>query len=96
MTTQISAEIKSDYKPMFYHTCERIGISPSTAISLFVQRMALIDAFPFDINEKIEVPNDITLASFAEADRMIKDGTGQEFSSLEAMREAMSEEDDEE
>ncbi|MCL2053829.1 MAG: type II toxin-antitoxin system RelB/DinJ family antitoxin [Oscillospiraceae bacterium] len=89
MTSQISAKVSAEYKIMFNHTCERIGISPSTAINMFVKRMALTDAFPFDINEKIDIPNETTLAAFKESEEIIKNNPEPGFSSIEEMRRSM-------
>ncbi|MDR0197677.1 MAG: hypothetical protein LBI36_05605 [Oscillospiraceae bacterium] len=54
--------------------------------------IAQISAKINDINEKIEIPNEITLAAFAESEEMVKNNSGREFASVEEMRKSVSEE----
>jgi antitoxin component of RelBE/YafQ-DinJ toxin-antitoxin module len=56
---------------------------------MFVKRMALMDAFPFDVNEKVDIPNAATIAAFEESEEIVKSDNGAGFSTIEEMRRSM-------
>jgi DNA-damage-inducible protein J len=90
VTVQISAKIDSDIKPDFERICKRSGVSVSSAINIFVRRMVYTDGFPFDLNEKIILPNEMTIEALQESQKTISNSTSRNFSSLYEMRKAMS------
>lgn len=73
-TTNLNIRIDEDLKNDFSAFCEDVGMSMSTAISVFARKAVKEQRIPFEITG--EIPNRKTLAAFDELDN----GGGTHFS----------------
>lgn len=80
----LNIRVEKETKEKFDILCQNIGISVSSAISVFLRRSVLENRIPIELTANI--PNEVTLAALKESDEMIKSGSGKEFKTLAEMR----------
>ena len=77
-TTSVSFRIDSDLKKQFEEFCDDVGLTMTTAFTVFVKRAL----------REYRIPNEETLAAFDEVERMIQDPTlGKTYTSAHEMME---------
>jgi DNA-damage-inducible protein J len=64
-TATVNTRIEPDLKEKAESVFDAIGLSPSSAISLFYQQVVYSRGLPFDVC----VPNDVTIAALEELER---------------------------
>lgn len=85
-TTSVSFRIDSDLKKQFEEFCDDVGLTMTTAFTVFVKRALREYRIPFDVAG--DIPNEETLAAFDEVERMIQDPTlGKTYTSAREMME---------
>jgi len=66
MSVQVSTRIDETTKLLFDNVCERIGVSPSNAISMFIKGVIHFNGIPFSVVAPLEVAVAQTKMSRAE------------------------------
>lgn len=69
-TTNINIRMDSKLKKDFEEFCQDVGMSMSTAFTLFAKRTVRDNQIPFEISR--EIPNKETLVAFAETEEILK------------------------
>lgn len=69
-TTNINIRMDSKLKKDFEEFCQDVGMSMSTAFTLFAKRTVRDNQIPFEISR--EIPNAETLDAFAETEEILK------------------------
>ncbi len=70
-TTTVSIRMDSELKRRFEQFCEDVGMSMTTAFTIYAKKVVNEDRIPFDIGR--EIPNEETLAAIDEVRRMKAD-----------------------
>lgn len=70
-TTTVSIRMDSELKRRFEQFCEDVGMSMTTAFTIFAKKVVNENRIPFDIGR--EIPNEETLAAIDEVRRMKAD-----------------------
>ena len=70
-TTTVSIRMDSELKRRFEQFCEDVGMSKTTAFTIYAKKVVNEDRIPFDIGR--EIPNEETLAAIDEVRRMKAD-----------------------
>ena len=66
----VNVRINNDVKANAENVFKRLGITPTTAITLFYNQVIRTNSIPFEL--KVDVPNDITKKAISELDDMKK------------------------
>jgi len=91
LNVRIEPEIKAEAEKLF----SSFGLTITDAVNVFLRQSLMRGGFPFEIVRY--KPNEITLLAIAEAEKLRNDTSAKTFTSMEALREdLMSNEDDEE
>lgn len=86
--TSINIRMDEDLKRQFDMLCNDMGMSMTTAMTIFAKKMVRENKIPFEITGS--KPNSETLEAIAEMDDMICKGTGQEFHSVAELFEDLN------
>lgn len=70
-TTTVSIRMDSELKRRFEQFCEDVGMSMTTAFTIYAKKVVNENRIPFDIGR--EIPNEETLAAIDEVRRMKAD-----------------------
>ena len=70
-TTTVSIRMDSELKRRFEQFCEDVGMSMTTAFTIYSKKVVNENRIPFDIGR--EIPNEETLAAIDEVRRMKAD-----------------------
>ena len=61
MSVQVSTRIDPVTKQQFDSVCERIGLSPSSALSVFIKGVINYNGIPFNITDPPQTPKKISM-----------------------------------
>ena len=64
INVRIDGEVKAGAEAVF----KRLGLTPTTAISLFYNQVIRTNSIPFEL--KADIPNDVTIKAIEEIDEM--------------------------
>lgn len=78
--TNITIRMEEDLKKQFETFCSDIGMSMTTAFSIFAKTVVREQRIPFELRTKI--PNAETAAAMREADRLSRDPRTKRYSSF--------------
>ena len=82
----INIRIDRDLKNQFEEFCANVGMSMSTAFTIFAKKVVREQRIPFEVG--IEVPNGETIEAIQEVERMKADPTiGKTYNNVDAMME---------
>ena len=82
----INIRIDRDLKNQFEEFCANVGMSMSTAFTIFAKKVVREQRIPFEVG--IEVPNGETIEAIQEVERMKADPTvGKTYDNVDAMME---------
>ena len=82
----INIRIDRELKNQFEEFCANVGMSMSTAFTIFAKKVVREQRIPFEVG--IEVPNGETIEAFQEVERMKADPTiGKTYDNVDAMLE---------
>lgn len=82
----INIRIDRELKNQFEEFCANVGMSMSTAFTIFAKKVVREQRIPFEVG--IEVPNGETIEAFQEVERMKADPTiGKTYDNVDAMME---------
>ena len=82
----INIRIDRDLKNQFEESCANVGMSMSTAFTIFAKKVVREQRIPFEVG--IEVPNGETIEAIQEVERMKADPTiGKTYDNVDAMME---------
>ena len=89
-TTTVSFRMDSDLKKEFEEFCDDVGLTMTTAFTVFVKKALREYRIPFDVSG--DIPNEETLAAFDEVEQMKKDPSlGKSYHDVdELMRDLMA------
>ena len=83
--TNINIRMDAELKKQFEAFCSDMGMSMTTAFTIFAKKAVREYRIPFEISG--DVPNKDTRKAIAEVDEMIKNGTGKDYNSVQALFE---------
>ena len=84
--TTVTIRMDETLKKNMEQVCEELGMTMTTAFTIFAKKMAREWRIPFDVSA--EIPNADTLAAIEEVQRMKADPSlGKSYSSVDAMME---------
>ncbi len=86
--TSINIRMDEDLKRQFDMLCNDMGMTMTTAMTIFAKKMVRENRIPFEITGSR--PNAETLEALAEMDDMIRNGTGQEFHTVAELFEDLN------
>lgn len=86
--TSINIRMDEELKRQFDMLCNDMGMTMTTAMTIFAKKMVRENRIPFEITGNR--PNSDTLEALAEMDDMIRNGTGQEFHSVAELFEDLN------
>ncbi len=86
--TSINIRMDEDLKRQFDMLCNDMGMTMTTAMTIFAKKMVRENRIPFEITGSR--PNADTLEALAEMDDMIRNGTGQEFHSVAELKDELN------
>lgn len=88
--TNVSIRMDADLKRQFEEFCADVGMSMTTAITIFAKKTVRENKIPFPVDR--EIPNEETRAAMEETRRMIEDPNfGKTYTDVdEMMRELLS------
>lgn len=88
--TNVSIRMDADLKRQFEEFCADVGMSMTTAITIFAKKTVRENKIPFSVDR--DVPNEETRAAMEETRRMIEDPNfGKTYTDVdEMMRELLS------
>ena len=82
----INIRIDRELKNQFEQFCANVGMSMSTAFTIFAKKVVREQRIPFEVG--IEVPNGETIEAIQEVERMKADPTvGKTYDNVDAMME---------
>lgn len=82
----INIRIDRELKNQFEEFCANVGMSMSTAFTIFAKKVVREQRIPFEVG--IEVPNSETIEAIQEVERMKADPTiGKTYDNVDAMME---------
>lgn len=82
----INIRIDRELKNQFEEFCANVGMSMSTAFTIFAKKVVREQRIPFEVG--IEVPNGETIEAIQEVERMKADPTvGKTYDNVDAMME---------
>lgn len=85
-STNINIRMDADLKKQFEAFCADMGMSMTTAFTIFAKKAVREYRIPFEISG--EMPNNETLAAFSEAEQMKKDpDLGKTYDDVDKMME---------
>lgn len=87
-TSNLNIRVDDEIKKQAEQVCTQLGTSMSNAVNMFLCGMVRHNGFPFDL--KLEIPNNETIESFIEGDKMLKDPNTKRFSSVEKLFEELN------
>lgn len=91
-TTTVSIRMDSELKRRFEQFCEDVGMSMTTAFTIFAKKVVNENRIPFDIGR--EIPNEETLAAIDEVRRMKADPSlGKSYTSVNELFEDLNADD---
>ena len=91
-TTTVSIRMDSELKRRFEQFCEDVGMSMTTAFTIYAKKVVNEDRIPFDIGR--EIPNEETLAAIDEVRRMKADPSlGKSYTSVNELFEDLNADD---
>lgn len=89
----ISVRVNSEDKIRFEEFCDKTGLNTSSAINIYIKAVLMNNQIPFEIKADIPVsdniPNDITAAALAEADKIATDSSFKGYSDMKSLRKAL-------
>ncbi|MCL1828934.1 MAG: type II toxin-antitoxin system RelB/DinJ family antitoxin [Oscillospiraceae bacterium] len=89
MNLRIEPEIKAEAEELF----GSFGLTVTDAVNVFLRQSIMRGGFPFAIVR--DMPNAVTKAAIAEAERLLRDPNAKTFMSIEELRaDLLSDEDD--
>lgn len=88
--TSISIRMDADLKREFEQFCADVGMSMTTAFTVFAKKAVRENRIPFQLDR--DIPNEETRAAIEETERMIKDPSlGKAYTDVdEMMRELLT------
>ena len=87
-TTTVSIRMDSELKRRFEQFCEDVGMSMTTAFTIYAKKVVNENRIPFDIGR--EIPNEETLAAIDEVRRMKADPSlGKSYTDVDQMMEEL-------
>ena len=91
-TTTVSIRMDSELKRRFEQFCEDVGMSMTTAFTIYAKKVVNENRIPFDIGR--EIPNEETLAAIDEVRRMKADPSlGKSYTSVNELFEDLDADD---
>jgi DNA-damage-inducible protein J len=84
MNIRMDSEIKKQAQELF----AQFGLDMTTAVNMFLRQSIREQGIPFQL--KINTPNEVTVASFEEGERMLNDPSATRFSSVESLFEDLN------
>ena len=84
----INFRMDEDLKTQMEEVCKEMGISMTTAFTIFAKKMVREQGIPFRINKEsygYEDPNEETIAAFEEGERMLRDPNSKTYNSSEEL-----------
>lgn len=89
----ISVRVNSEDKLKFEKFCEKTGLNVSSAINIYIKAVLMNNQIPFEIRAEIpisdSIPNAVTAAALAEADKMAKDPLFKGYTDMNSLRAAL-------
>ena len=89
----ISIRVNSEDKLKFEKFCDKTGLNLSSAINMYIKAVLMNNQIPFDIKAEIPVsnsiPNSITAAALAEADRKVNNPSFIGYKDMKSLRAAL-------
>ena len=89
----ISVRVNSEDKQRFEEFCENTGLNVSSAIYMYIKAVLKDNQIPFTIKGDIpvsnDIPNAITAAAIAEADKIANDPSFKGYTDMESLRAAL-------
>ena len=89
LNMRIEPEVKAKADELF----RSFGLTVTDAVNVFLRQSLMRGGFPFEIVR--HMPNAITQAAIAEAERILHDPTAKSFSSMEELRADLLSDEDE-
>ncbi len=86
-STNLNIRIDSEIKKAAEEIFESLGLNMSTAINIFLRSIVREKGFPFDI--KLNIPNEETIESFKEGEKLICDKNTKRYSTVTELKEAL-------
>lgn len=87
-SVNINIRMDADLKKSFEAFCNEIGMSMTTAFTVFAKKTVRESRIPFEIN--VETPNAETIAAFEEVERMKADPSiGKSYADVDQMLEEL-------
>lgn len=83
--TNINIRMDTELKKQFEAFCSDMGMSMTTAFTIFAKKAVREYRIPFEISG--DIPNEETRKAIAEVDEMIKSRTGKDYDSVQALFE---------
>ena len=81
-SVNVSVRMDENLKKQFEAFCEDVGLTMSSAITVFAKKTVTENRIPFEIGR--DVPNEETVQAIAEAKRMLADPSiGKTYTSVE-------------
>jgi len=81
----LNTKMDKDDKELFVQTAERLGLSPSSAMRVFVRAFIEEGGFPFDVRCPYKLSSEAQ-ASYNELNRKLEDGTVKGYQSHAELR----------
>lgn len=88
-TTNFSVRMDSDIKKQCEALYNELGMTLTTAISVFLRQSLRVGGLPFDV--RVEKPNKETIAAMLEAERISRDPSVKRYSDVEEALKALKE-----
>lgn len=86
--TSINIRMDEELKRQFDLLCNDMGMTMTTAMTIFAKKMVRENKIPFEITGSI--PNAETVEAIAEMDDMIRNNAGKEFHSVSELFEDLN------
>ena len=82
-STSMNISMDSDIKNQAEQLFSELGMNMTTAVNIFLRQSVRQQRIPFEL--KLDVPNAETRAAMEEAERLIKNGKGKQYSSAKEL-----------
>ena len=88
-TTNLNIRIEKDIKEAAEEIFNELGLSMTTAVSMFLRQTIRTNGIPFEL--KLNTPNAITVAAIEEGRRIAKDPNVKGYNNMDDLRAALEE-----
>ena len=86
--TLVNFRLDTQLKKKLEILCNELGMSLTTAFTIFAKKMVREQGIPFYVNKKTYIqdePNEITIAAFEEGERLLADPNSKTYNSSEEL-----------